>query len=281
MRRPGARHPDRGFTLVELLVVIGIIAVLLGILLPSLGAARRQARAVRELAALRQVMGAYQMYANENKGRLLPGFWNGGPVGNGRGGNVTFPAAARYPWRLAPYLNYNVFGTLLVNEQETVIGRQFSRSPGYEYMVSLYPSFGINATFVGGNFLTGLMPTPTAVQAFGQFVATRMTDVRRPSELIVFASARVRGDHGPYEGHHLIEPPATTTRTWVAEYKESNPPEQWGFVHPRHRGRAAVGLLDGHAELFDLGQLQDMRHWSHQATEPEWMLKRAPKPPAE
>src|SRR5688572_24327631 len=59
-----------GFTLVELLVVIGIIAVLLSVLLPVLGSVRRRAQSTACASNMRQIYMAMAMFAHDNKGAL-------------------------------------------------------------------------------------------------------------------------------------------------------------------------------------------------------------------
>ena len=71
-KRPCDRR--RGFTLVELLVVIGIVALLISILLPTLTRARESARRAACLSNLRQVHLTFMFYAQDNRDRVPIGY---------------------------------------------------------------------------------------------------------------------------------------------------------------------------------------------------------------
>lgn len=73
MVNPSTRR--QAFTLVELLVVIGVIAVLIAMLLPALSKARAAAQTIQCAAALRQYGMADSQYVNQTKGWHLPGYW--------------------------------------------------------------------------------------------------------------------------------------------------------------------------------------------------------------
>jgi len=76
---------QRGFTLIELLVVISIIALLIGILLPALGAARKSAMAMQCAAHQKQLVTAWFAYAADNNGESVRSWHAVGGFSTGKG----------------------------------------------------------------------------------------------------------------------------------------------------------------------------------------------------
>lgn len=78
--RPAGRGKT-GFTLIELLVVIAVIAILAGLLLPSLGKAKTKAQGIQCLGNTRQLNIAWTMYSGDNSDKLVTGAWLQDPGG--------------------------------------------------------------------------------------------------------------------------------------------------------------------------------------------------------
>ncbi len=128
IRNPRVTHA--GFTLVELLVVIGIIAVLIAILLPTLGRAREAAQRTKCLANLRSIGQFTHLYANANKGYVPLGF-DSRSVGINY---VMFMADRSTPPRAGSY--YQTLG-LIVQQYKMTDGGMFycpsASDPQFQY----------------------------------------------------------------------------------------------------------------------------------------------------
>ena len=110
----------RGFTIVEMLVTVAIIALLMGLLMGGISKARGAARASREASDLRQLHVAWTMYADQYASSCLPGhmsvavqeYWKLKYRGKSKVEGQTSDKLPRevtttYPWRLMPFMDYS------------------------------------------------------------------------------------------------------------------------------------------------------------------------------
>ena len=169
-----SRHGrNRAFTIVELLVVIGIITILMGMLLPSLQGVQNRSRKAKEITNIRQVGYAWTLYSNSNDSAALPGYlgyledqdvqsyWQ--VQYEYPDGSVMPPAfAAPWTWRLLPYLDNAL---VMVHGYRDLVNHDIVQDwdPAVEVVdpvtqsnrllgevIASEPAFGYNAFYVGG-----------------------------------------------------------------------------------------------------------------------------------
>ena len=232
--RPGNRRSSTvsgGFTLVELLVVIGIIAVLISLLLPALNKAREQANATKCLSNVRNMTIAQQMYCNENRGWLVQ-------AGFGHTGEQNNDVIAWFN-TLQQYYQFKLVARCPADQSShwdvpvmTASGQELRKT-----------SYGIN-DFLDRNLCpwgAGFGPPPPG----GAYV--KITQVRHPSSTIQFVEMAYEGafaaaDHCHVENWVGGDPPADAGQNLQIN-AHGGRPATWD-------ARANYGFLDGHAETL-------------------------------
>ena len=256
------RTRRRGFTLVELLVVISIIALLIAILLPALGGARAAARDSQSLSNVRQI-GSIAManFVYENDG-LYPWMSSGIPKANRPHGNK--PRWADY---IYPYIqNTDVFQNPHINGSDEVLNRKFwhetstanalkaAQSPDQDYAATarsvpggkftLYGGYGYNYQYLGNS------------RGSVQFRRSD-TSIRATSSTIVLGDTLGQGSD-PTDGVYVIDPPLGSERgSGDGDYYHGSAPEDRAAPVVRGNRSGEFVFADGHGESLDPALLDD------------------------
>ena len=231
-----AESRRNGFTLVELLVVIGIIAVLISMLLPALNGARRQANAIQCASTLKQFGTVNAMYVNNWRTHVPY------KLSVGNGWEVT--AAGVDPW--TPWYNNDEFrkgmnfpidpvaGSKWISLPAKYLCRMASAALAEDNSRQLYDArlaYGYNIQTT----TAGPWPVYNATTMAQQ--ALRQSEVARPSETMQIADAVSNGMTKQHSNNYIGE---VSTNNAIAY---------------RHKNAANVLFYDGHVERVGRGDL--------------------------
>ena len=224
-------YRKKSFTLIELLVVIGIIAMLMGFLLPSLSAAKQIAKKVTCMSNIRQMGIITQLYTNDWDGRYMPA-WNVyvtpttawcGSYSNV--GGVRYMDVTESP--LWPYM------------QEKQVMRCNSFKPQeVKYAGSGQISgYGINSQYVAGDPVVDASDGYFGMSSYSK--PARTGHIKRPGETILFGDcARWKND-------------AVKEEIFIYPRYKDNGDENYKTFNFRHRGKANVAFCDGHVDSIE------------------------------
>jgi prepilin-type processing-associated H-X9-DG protein/prepilin-type N-terminal cleavage/methylation domain-containing protein len=273
-----------GFTLIEILVVIGIIAILISILLPTVSRARQAAGQIKCLSILRQFAVADHMYLNDSNGFHLPAFLGNKPeASNVWTTNVHFRRALNLrtieanevqtpPPSAAPYTPGTTFHAGFVTKdwlcpQATWPVLEAVANTRGEQLFPPHLQYGMNVEGISADPNLVPQPTPWAVPNDPALGAKRgsacfgykRAQVRRPAEKLRFADGITVG---PGSGPGMINKsgsgvfPGTNGKVsnydQVQERIAAGPLPGGGTYDAsrmtawRHRGGANVAFFDGH-----------------------------------
>jgi prepilin-type processing-associated H-X9-DG protein len=251
-RPHGVSRPAPAFTLTELLVVIGLIALLVSLMLPVIGKARAAANATACLSNVRQMGQAWMMYTAENRGRLLEyqiftpatpdvawhAYWPGVlDTYKVRGDALLCPAAAEP----IPFNQNRGFG----NVKYAWTGRYQSPGSVFRFNPTTYrdSSYGYNKYL-----------TPVGQAAFGRGT-TRITGIKPLSDVPVFIDS-VYLDVEPKNASPAS--PASSPPNLGGENFPPLTPEHWKFLIARHGRGVNAFLADGSARWVPLEETYEL-----------------------
>jgi prepilin-type processing-associated H-X9-DG protein/prepilin-type N-terminal cleavage/methylation domain-containing protein len=224
---PPDRRPE-GFTLVELLVVIGIIGLLIGMLLPALNVAREAARSTKCASNLRQLAVTSLLYANDNHSYWPP---------------VAYDVNTRnlHRWHGTRQFDYEPFTPPGSPIERYLTDRRVRDCPTFNFVETgagferNCGGYGYNGDFLGSS--SGL-PELAAMSLDERDrrvanVAAKLTQIKRTETKIAFADCAIASPE-------LIEYSFLT-----------QPIDAYGFttspsIHFRHRDKANIAWADGH-----------------------------------
>ncbi|HTL28983.1 MAG TPA: type II secretion system protein [Tepidisphaeraceae bacterium] len=237
----------RGFTLTELLVVIGLIAMLISLLLPVLGKTRAAARNAACLSNLRQIGTTWTMYLAENRGRLPEYLWS-------------TPATPDISWRgywLGILDYYKVQGDSLLcpSADEPIPYNQPNRGFGnvsYAWTGRFVP-LGTSARFSATIYRDSSYGYNRYLTAGGGFGAlgrvTRINSVHPQSEVPVFLDS-VFADFSPPPGSEAA--PVPTPPNLRFQNIPLGAPDHWRFLIARHGRGVNAFFADGSSRWVPL-----------------------------